>query len=131
MDRVQNPKNWEILEYAISLREPWIYAILHLGKDIENRRWKSNFTGRLYLHASKTFDHAGYDHLVNVLKLKLPKPHEFRLGGIVGAIDIDGYVVEHESMWFQGPFGYVLKNPKELQFKYLKGRLGIFSVDLE
>lgn len=130
MSRARNPKDWEILEHAISLREPWIYAILHLDKDIENRKWKSKFVGRLYLHASKTFDHAGYDHIVNVLKLELPRPHQFLLGGIVGSVDITGYVVEHESMWFQGPFGYVLKNPRELRYTPLKGQLGIFSVRL-
>jgi len=37
---------------ALSIRQPWAYAILHLGKDIENRPWRTNFRGPLLIHAS-------------------------------------------------------------------------------
>ena len=44
---------------ALSLRQPWPWAILTLGKDVENRTWKTNFRGRVMLHASKKYDHDG------------------------------------------------------------------------
>jgi hypothetical protein len=39
---------------ALSLTQPWLQCILHLGKRVENREWKGcNFRGPIYLHASK------------------------------------------------------------------------------
>ena len=38
---------------ALSVRAPWWWAILHCGKDIENRDWYTNFRGTIYLHAGK------------------------------------------------------------------------------
>ena len=40
---------------ALSVRAPWWWFILNCGKDVENRTWKTDFRGRILLHASKTF----------------------------------------------------------------------------
>jgi hypothetical protein len=40
---------------ALSVRTPWWLAILHYGKNIENRDWHRNFRGTIYLHASSWF----------------------------------------------------------------------------
>lgn len=37
---------------ALTIKQPWVHAILHQGKDIENRSWQRNFQGWLALHAS-------------------------------------------------------------------------------
>ena len=37
---------------ALTIKQPWIWAILHAGKDIENRSWKTSHRGWLVLHAS-------------------------------------------------------------------------------
>jgi hypothetical protein len=37
---------------ALSIRQPWVHAIPHEGKDIENRSWQRNFRGWLAFHAS-------------------------------------------------------------------------------
>jgi hypothetical protein len=37
---------------ALSIKQPWVHAILHEGKDIENRSWQRSFRGWLALHAS-------------------------------------------------------------------------------
>jgi hypothetical protein len=39
---------------ALSLREPWLWAVLHFGKHIENRKWHTSYRGPVLLHASKT-----------------------------------------------------------------------------
>jgi hypothetical protein len=28
---------------ALTIKQPWVHAILHEGKDIENRSWQRNF----------------------------------------------------------------------------------------
>jgi len=42
---------------ALSIKQPWVHAILHEGKDIENRSWQRSFRGWLALHASAQPDH--------------------------------------------------------------------------
>ena len=31
---------------ALSIRQPWAWAILHAGKDIENRDWRTDCADR-------------------------------------------------------------------------------------
>jgi hypothetical protein len=38
---------------ALSIRQPWTYAIQHLGKRVENRTWPTPYRGKLLLHAGK------------------------------------------------------------------------------
>jgi len=38
---------------ALSLRQPWAWAILHAGKRVENRTWKCGFRGPFLIHAAK------------------------------------------------------------------------------
>lgn len=38
---------------ALSLRQPWAAAVMHLGKRIENRRWNTSFRGEFLIHAAK------------------------------------------------------------------------------
>lgn len=37
---------------ALSIQQPWVYAILQKGKDIENRKWTTKHRGWIALHAS-------------------------------------------------------------------------------
>lgn len=41
---------------ALSVRQPWAMLICAGFKDIENRNWKTNHRGALYVHAGKAFD---------------------------------------------------------------------------
>jgi hypothetical protein len=118
---------------ALSILQPWAHAILHLGKDIENRDWKPwnpglKFRGRFLIHAGKGFDHDGFDWIAD----RLPglAPEGFPRGGIVGVAEIMDCVMEgpDSSPWFLGPYGFVLENAKPLPFIPLKGRLGFFEV---
>lgn len=38
---------------ALSLRQPWLWAVTDLGKPIENRRWYTAHRGPFWLHAAK------------------------------------------------------------------------------
>ena len=41
---------------ALTLHRPWSFAVAHLGKDVENRGWRTNDRGELAIHAGKTWD---------------------------------------------------------------------------
>lgn len=117
-----NPPIW-----ALSIKQPWAYAILHLGKDIENRTWNTEFRERFWIHAGKTFDHDGYFWLQKQ-GFDVPAMSALPKGGIVGSVDLVDCVEYSDSKWFFGPHGLVLRNPEECQFRPYRGQLGWFKV---
>lgn len=115
---------------ALSIKQPWAWAILHAGKDIENRSWKTNYRGPVLIHAGKGFDSYGFSWLqhFNPTGIEIPGIKSFDLGGIVGQIEIVDCVEESESPWFFGRYGFVLANPELLAFRPILGKLGFFDV---
>jgi hypothetical protein len=121
---------------ALSTRQPWASPILGTVpgvpvKDVENRNWKTNYRGRLYIHAAKTFDHTGYEYIQDVMGYKLPPKDWFPTGGIIGHVNLVDCVGYHESEWFQGDWGFVLANPNPIDFIPMSGQLNIFNVDID
>jgi hypothetical protein len=93
---------------AISIRQPWAHAILHLGKDVENRPMRTHYRGRIFIQASLKVeeDEAG--------ELKLD-PDELSTGAIVGSVEIVDCVRGSKSKWAnRGQWHWVLKNPRVL-----------------
>ena len=37
---------------AVSVHQPWAWAILHAGKNVENRTWATRHCGPLLIHAA-------------------------------------------------------------------------------
>jgi len=68
---------------ALSIRQPWAWAIIHAGKDVENRTWKTKMTGEFLVHASKSFDHEGYkwirDNKEKLGLVHIPEKEQFKL----------------------------------------------------
>jgi hypothetical protein len=48
---------------VLSVRNPWAFLIIHYGKDIENRMRKTNYRGRIAIHASLKSDRYAFDWL--------------------------------------------------------------------
>ena len=123
-------------ERALSIQQPWAWAILNGGKDVENRSWPTRFRGRILIHAGKRFDREGYRQLVehaDFLGLdaeRIPAPEDFRRGGIVGAVTIADCVETSTSPWFSGDYGFVLLDPEPMDLIPCRGRLGIFRPEV-
>lgn len=119
---------------ALSVRQPWAWLILHAGKDIENRSWHTNFRGRVLVHASKGMTRDEYEDASDPLwaskgpVIELPSFEALERGGIVGMVDIVDCVRQSDSPWYQGEWGFVLRNPAPIPFRPLKGALGFFDV---
>ena len=119
----------------LTITQPWCWAILHGGKDVENRKWHTNYRGKLAIHAGKggmtrelyhvVASYLEYDGFV------LPPMRQIELGGIVGVVDLVDCVSEHTSPWYNGGFGFVLANPIALPFFPLRGMLGLRDVPEE
>ena len=121
---------------CLSIRQPWAWAILHSGKDIENRDWTIKVRGRILIHASKgcTRDEwADAEWSIRQARASMflgahvPEIQQLDRGGIVGSVEIVGCVDSSESPWFCGKYGLVLANPKLLPFVPCKGQLGFFD----
>ncbi|HEY9081324.1 hypothetical protein [Magnetovibrio sp.] len=113
---------WEGLR-ALSIRQPWPWAILNLGKDIENRSQNFKRRGPILIHASLTIDEQA---VIDLRAQGYELPTTFKTGGIVGKATITDCVSEHSSEWFTGPYGLVLTDAKTLPFRPCKGAQSFF-----
>jgi hypothetical protein len=122
---------------AISIRQPWAWAICHAGKDIENRDWPTNFRGPVCIHAAKGMTRDEFDSFVDLARVMhrngtwtgefVPEAKELDRGGIVGTAEIVGCVTASESPWFFGRYGFVLRNVRPVEFIPCKGALSFFD----
>jgi hypothetical protein len=114
---------------AISIRQPWVYAILHLGKDVENRSWYTHFRGRILIHAG-----LGIDQDEDALKLKIDSK-TLQRGKIVGDVEIFSCIDDSRSRWANresGVWHWCLKNPRYLKTPIpFRGKLGFMLVPAE
>lgn len=123
---------------ALSIRQPWAWAILHAGKDVENRDWPTKLRGRIAIHASATLRRAEYlDFLeyygalvgAGVPDVTVPAHESLPLGAIVGTVEIVDCVTRSDSPWFMGDYGFVLRNPIALPEPIpCRGALGFWDV---
>jgi hypothetical protein len=120
---------------ALSIRQPWAWLIIHAGKDIENRDWRTAFRGSVLIHAGKSMTHADYSACAIFCsglthEIKFPSFDELKAlcGGIVGRMTISDCVSESQSEWFCGTYGFVITGASELPFQACKGALGFFKV---
>ena len=125
---------------AISIRQPWAWAIMNVGKDIENRKWFTSHRGPILIHASKGCTQAEFKHFFfwwrdefphdPLANIKLPPQlDDLPRGGIVGIADLVDCVSESSSPWFFGKFGFVLDKVEPVDFYPCQGQLGIFDID--
>lgn len=130
-------------QLALSIRNPWAYAIVKLGKDVENRNWTTKYRGPICIHAAKGMKQSEFDAFADFLDQISPMPlrdarnrrislsitvnePQFR-GGIIATADLIDCVTAHQSLWFVGKFGFVLANVKPVPFIPCRGALSLFD----
>ena len=115
---------------ALSIRQPWAWAIVMGHKPVENRTWPPRHIGELYIHAGQQFDDAGLQSMLAAFpELRARLPQVWPMGGIVGVAEAVACVTSHPSPWFIGPYGLVLRDARPLPFVPCRGQLGFFHVD--
>ncbi len=124
---------------ALSVRQPWAWAIIHAGKDIENRSRFAITKGRLghfsrvAVHAAKGMtrdEYEGARDFMRGLGVDAPPPAELLRGGIIGEVDITGVVkpkAPPASRWYMGDYGLRLANAAACEFIPCVGHLGLFG----
>lgn len=119
---------------ALSIRQPYAWAIVNGFKDVENRPWRTRYRGPFLVHAGKIEE---VDDIAGVLQqiaaatgyanLEQDYWEERQLGGIVGIATLTDCVDRHASPWFHGPRGFVLTDARPLPFRALAGKQGFFA----
>lgn len=120
---------------AITVKQPWAWAIIHGGKDVENRSQQFAYRGPLAIHAAKVDDDGGWDrcsiHPAN--RENLPR------GVVLGVVDLAGCHRSSDAgcRHCASPWGnpgldvthLVLARPRPLPtFVAARGMLGIWTL---
>lgn len=114
---------------ALSLKQPWAWLIINGYKNIENRKWSTDYRGPLAIHASKNWSQDGFDFLCGHKGIRMPRRESYVFGALLGIVDLVDCVSAHDSEWFWGPWGFVLKNIREFKKPIpWRGQLGLFDV---
>lgn len=124
---------------ALSVRQPWAWAIIHAGKDCENRTeaavrngaMRAQIGRRIAIHAAKGMARAEYEsarHFMASIGVTCPPAAELERGGIIGHVHLDDIVRELPvgSPWMFGPRALVLSDPRPVPFAGASGQLGMF-----
>jgi hypothetical protein len=127
----------DLPKLALSVRQPWAWAILHAGKDIENRSWQAvnhglRQRGRIAIHAAKGMTRDEYEDARDFIDRTgscclCPDAVNLERGGIIGSVEVIDVVSESSSPWFFGPRGLVLRDPQPCPFIPAVGQLGYFE----
>lgn len=122
---------------ALTVKQPWASLIASGIKDIENRSWKTNYRGRIYIHASapKKFNVQMNDDqaklAIPVLKTAFGGTMPF--GAIIGEVDIVDCILGHASIWAEKDcWNWVLANAVLYDEPILdiKGKLSFWEFDV-
>lgn len=126
---------------ALSLRQPWLWAIFELGKDIENRRWNTKYRGPVWLHAAKgcTFKEMEEAlHFMSEIKpfMTWPWVPNLERGGVCGIAEIFDVIPPNilavnadERRWhMKEQYGFRIRNVRRFPMIPMKGALGLFRL---
>jgi hypothetical protein len=116
--------------YGISVWQPWAQLCCTpradnpaLGiKDCENRSWSTPFRGRLYVHASKKFEHEALAYLLRKHDLARRHPEAWKAisnmattwgsGALIGEVTLVNVLQMSTSEWAErGMYHWLLKDP--------------------
>ena len=122
-------------EIALSVRQPWAWAIVAGHKVIENRSKGSIRAGgmscrRIAIHAASGLTEKEYRWGVWRLErhgVRCPGPLDLPRSAIIGAVDVTDIISESDSEWFGGDHGLVLENAEAADPIPAKGALGYFE----
>jgi hypothetical protein len=112
---------------CISVREPWATAIFSLGKNVENRTWRTTYRGRLCIHVSTgKVERADLAFLkLRACDLALPP------GCIVGFVDLYGITAGSRSQWARRDcWHWLLRDAVLIEPVRWRGLRGLFRADL-
>src|SRR4051794_10971425 len=114
---------------ALSVCQPWAWAIVHGVKTVENRSRPTSHRGPLVIHASKSRRYLAGDYAE--LLPGLPPVEQLDFGALVGVVEVMGCVplAEVEGAPFAvGPGCWLLAGARPIRPVPFKGQVAPFNV---
>lgn len=124
---------------AISIRQPYAWAVVAGHKDVENR--SASVAGRLRklagqeiaIHAAWNMADSEWDEAARWMRQNIgvepPHPDEMFYGGVIGFATVGAVIEQSRSIWFDGPFGIKLINPRPVDYVKCRGWPGVFRLE--
>lgn len=114
---------------ALSIRQPWAWAILHAGKDVETRSWSTRYRGLVAIHAAQSVDREAQAAMAKAgYRVPVLGKGDPDLGAYVGTARLVDVVTHSDSGWWQGPYGFVLTDAVAFDTPVPgRGMLGLFT----
>ncbi|MEM6847804.1 MAG: hypothetical protein AAF580_06970 [Pseudomonadota bacterium] len=120
---------------ALSVRQPWAWAIIFGGKTIENRSLGSIRAGRMVpgpiaIHAAAGMREEEYRWAVAKLQprgITIPRPDALVRRAIIGQVRVTEIISKSDNPWFGGDHGLVLAEPFPFEPIPAAGALGYFE----
>lgn len=113
---------------ALTVIQPWAWAIIHGGKLVENRSWPTDYRGPLLIHAGKSTV-----HLIDPANPPEISPR-LEFGAAIGTVDLIDCVrredLPEDHPYAEGPWCWILANPKPITPTPMPGQRRLFNAHL-
>jgi activating signal cointegrator 1 len=107
---------------ALSLYQPWASLVIMGRKRIETRGWRTNYRGKLWIHASRSKKHLFRPSDITTWPFNqyIQGPRDLPLGEIIGSVDLVDCVTSEHALT-------VLLQPREDEQAQEEYRFGDYS----
>lgn len=122
---------------AITIKQPYAQLICEGIKDIENRTWKTNYRGRVLIHAGadkrmslNVLTSEQRDYFIKSDEIKIKDIKEWKRSAVIGSVEIVDCVKNNDSIWaIEDNWHWVLANPIlfEKPILNVKGKLSFWE----
>ena len=121
---------------VLTVKQPWASLIASGIKHYEFRSWKTNYRGKLYIHAGKGVEKE-FVNKFKVFNLDYPKAKIIAVCDLVDCIKLDEetnkrIVKENELVYGHNPnrdgYAWVLENVQMIDGKEINGKLGLWNL---
>jgi hypothetical protein len=111
---------------ALSIRQPWAWAIAAGHKRVENRTWPTSFRGPIAIHAPARILHDQFDRCEALAGRHVPD--YLATSAVVAVATLVNVVRMSDDPWFTGPWGWVLRDVTPIPPVECIGRQGLFNL---
>lgn len=104
---------------ALTVQQPWAWAIIHGGKDVENRGKNCHFRGRFYVHAG--LKHSTRDDAFVRQHASVATVPDLLHGSIIGTVELYDVLPPKNPPLSDGPWAsanqwnWLLRDPRPLR----------------
>lgn len=104
---------------ALTICQPWAWAIVHGAKRIENRTWPTGYRGELLIHAGRS--RAWFQSLGLLFPdgSEVPSPSSCLYGAVIGRARLVDCIAASDprvagNPWAEGPWCWMLEDVRPL-----------------